>query len=86
MIETLDKATVEKDLTAVRKKILSVILEQIKHKDLSRSEVAFATKMSSSAVGPIMKGCMDKVSTDRLLRIARRLGIKFGSIRFVTDQ
>ena len=80
-----NESIVENDLGAVRKKIISVILEQIKQKDLSRSEVALATRMASSTVGLIMKGSIDKLSTDRLLRIARRLGLKVANLKFATD-
>ena len=86
VIKTLDTRVVEKDLDSVRQKILAVIREQIKQKDLSRSEVAFATRMSSSTVGSIMKGNIDKVSTDRLLRIARRLGLRCSNLKFVVEQ
>jgi predicted XRE-type DNA-binding protein len=86
VIKTLDTGVVEKDLDSVRQKILTVIREQIKQKDFSRSEVAFATRMSSSTVGSIMKGNIDKVSTDRLLRIARRLGLRCSNLKFVVEQ
>ena len=76
VIKDLDQTIVENDLKVFRKKILEVIHEQIKQKDLSRSEVALATRNSSSVIGPIIKGNIDRVSTDRLLRIARRLGLK----------
>ena len=76
VIRDFDKTVVEKDLKAVREKILDTIQAQIKQKDLSRSEVALAARISSSVASPILKGNIERVSTDRLLRIARRLGLK----------
>jgi len=76
VIKQVDPAVANADMGSLRKKILNIIKQQVDQKDLSRSEVAFATRMSSAAIGPILNGNIEKVSTDRLLRMARMLGLK----------
>jgi transcriptional regulator with XRE-family HTH domain len=45
-------------------------------KDLSRAELAMAGRVSRAIAGQIHRGNSDKISTERLLQIARRLGLK----------
>lgn len=59
-----------------RRKIMDSIKQVVNQKDLSRSEFSMATRVSRATAGQIFRGNCEKVSTDRLLRIARRLGLK----------
>jgi predicted XRE-type DNA-binding protein len=52
------------------------IKQIIDQKDLSRAELAMAGRISRAIAGQIHRGNADKISTDRLLRISRRLGLK----------
>jgi predicted XRE-type DNA-binding protein len=83
IIKPVDAAVVEKDIESLRQKILECIREQVVQKDLDRREMAMVTRMTRSVLGPIVRGQIDKVSTDRLLRVAGRLGIR-AKIKLIT--
>ena len=76
VMRPLDQKVIDREMDAVRKKIMESIKQIIDQKDLSRSEIAMTTRTSRAIAGQIFRGDCDKVSTDRLLRIARRLGLK----------
>ena len=63
-------------LEVLRKKIMESIKQIVDQKDLSRSEIAMVARISRAIAGQIFRGNGEKVSTDRLLRIARRMGLK----------
>ena len=76
VIKSVDKSIVERDLLLLREKIVDYIKQQIEQKELSKSEISFATRMPRPLVSLILKGRIEKISTDRLLRVARSLGLK----------
>lgn len=84
VIRQLDPKLVEKDIADLRRKTMESIKQIIDQKDLSRAELAMAARVSRAIAGQIHRGNSDKISTDRLLRIARRLGLK-AKLAFVAD-
>jgi predicted XRE-type DNA-binding protein len=84
IIRQLDQKTVENDLSLLRRKIMESIKQIIDQKDLSRVELAMSARVSRAIAGQIHRGNSDKISTDRLLRIARRVGLK-AKITFAAD-
>jgi predicted XRE-type DNA-binding protein len=66
------------------RKIMDSIKQIIDQKDLSRAELAMSARMSRAIAGQIHRGNSDKIVTDRLLRIARRVGLK-AKITFASD-
>jgi len=84
VMRPLDQKVIDREMDAVRKKIMESIKQIIDQKDLSRSEIAMTTRTSRAIAGQIFRGDCDKVSTDRLLRIARRLGLK-AKIKFEVE-
>ena len=84
VMRPLDQKIIDREMDAVRKKIMESIKQIIDQKDLSRSEIAMTTRTSRAIAGQIFRGDCEKVSTDRLLRIARRLGLK-AKIKFEVE-
>jgi predicted XRE-type DNA-binding protein len=84
VMRPLDQKVIDREMDAVRKKIMESIKQIIDQKDLSRSEIAMTTRTSRAIAGQIFRGDCEKVSTDRLLRIARRLGLK-AKIKFEVE-
>ena len=76
VMRQLDQKLIDKDMEAFRKKIMESIKQIVDQKDLSRSEIAMAARTSRAIAGQIFRGSCEKVSTDRLLRIARQMGLK----------
>ena len=76
LVKPVDPVVVEKDLHNLRFKILESIREVTTQKDFSRSELALVARVPQPLSGKILRGNIEKVSTDRLLRIARRLGLR----------
>lgn len=76
LVKPIDEGTVQKDLDTLRQKTIDAIKEQISQKDYSRAEVAMATKLSRASISTILASNGHKVSTHRLLLVARRLGLK----------
>ena len=76
VLRQLDQKLIDKDMEIFRRKIMESIKQIVDQKDLSRSEIAMAIRASRAIAGQIFRGNCEKVSTDRLLRIARRLGLK----------
>lgn len=76
VIRQLDQKLIDKDMEIFRRKIMESIKQIVDQKDLSRSEIAMAIRASRAIAGQIFRGNCEKISTDRLLRIARRLGLK----------
>jgi len=84
VMRPLDQKVIDREMDAVRKKIMESIKQIIDQKELSRSEIAMTTRTSRAIAGQIFRGDCEKVSTDRLLRIARRLGLK-AKIKFEVE-
>ena len=84
VMRPLDQKVIDREMDAVRKKIMESIKQIIDQKDLSRSEIAMTTRTSRAIAGQIFRGDCEKVSTDRLLRIARRLGLR-AKIKFEVE-
>jgi predicted XRE-type DNA-binding protein len=84
VIKQLDQKIIENDLSLLRRKIMESIKQIIDQKDLSRAELAMVARINRPVAGQIHRGSADKISTDRLLRIARRLGLK-AKISFTAD-
>lgn len=84
IFKQLDPKVIEKDLSHLRRKIMDSIKQVVDQKDLSRAELAMSARVSRAIAGQIHRGNSDKISTDRLLRIARRLGLKV-KITFTPD-
>ena len=76
VIRQIDPDLVEKDLAALRRKIIEGIKMVVDQKDLSRSELVLSGRICRATAGKILRNDPDKISTDRLLRVARRLGLK----------
>ena len=71
-----DKIATEKQLLRTRNKIASAIREHMKNQDMTTTETASATQMARCCIAKIVKGDLSKISLDRLLRIALRLGLE----------
>jgi predicted XRE-type DNA-binding protein len=84
VIKHLDQKIIDNDLSHLRRKIMESIKQIIDQKDLSRAELAMAARINRPVAGQIHRGSGEKISTDRLLRIARRLGLK-AKISFTAD-
>jgi predicted XRE-type DNA-binding protein len=84
IIKQLDPKVVDKDMDSCRQKIMDAIKQVVDQKDLSRSELALAARISRAIAGQVYRGNADKISTDRLMRIARRLGLK-AKVKFVAE-
>ena len=84
IIKSIDPSVVEKDIEVLRRKIIEGIRLVVNQKDLSRAELALAARICRPTVGKILSGNPEKISTDRLLRVARRLGLK-AKIKFMAD-
>ncbi len=76
VLRQIEQAVIDKDLAIFRRKVMESIKQIVDQKDLSRAEIALTTRTSRSIAGQIFRGNCEKISTDRLLRIARRLGLK----------
>ena len=76
VMRPLDPKVIDREMEALRKKIMESIKQIVDQKELSRSEIAMAARISPAIAGQIFRGDCAKVSTDRLLRIARRMGLK----------
>jgi predicted XRE-type DNA-binding protein len=84
VMRPLDQKVIDREMDAIRKKIMESIKQIIDQKELSRSEIAMTTRTSRAIAGQIFRGDCEKISTDRLLRIARRLGLK-AKIKFEVE-
>jgi predicted XRE-type DNA-binding protein len=76
VMRPLDPKVIDREMEAFRKKIMESIKQIVDQKELSRAEIAMAARISRAIAGQIFRGDCAKVSTDRLLRIARRMGLK----------
>lgn len=70
-----DKVATEKQLTKLRNKVASFIREHMKNQDMTTTEAASATQMARCCIAQIVKGDLRKISLDRLVRTALRLGL-----------
>ena len=84
VIKQLDEKIVSKDIETFRIKVLEFINQVTSQLELSKSELALAARISPQIAGKILKNNIDKISTDRLLKIARRLGLK-PKIKFIAE-
>ena len=76
VIKQLDEKVVSMDIENFRIKVLEYIGQIVKQQDLSKSELSLAARVPAQIAGKVLKSNIDKISTDRLLKIARRLGLK----------
>ena len=76
VIKQLDEKTVSKDIDAFRRKVLEFINQVTSQQEISKSELSLAARIPPQIAGQILKNNIDKISTDRLLKIARRIGLK----------
>ena len=84
VVKPIDPKLVERDLANFRRKILEGIKVVIDQNDLARSELSLTARICQVTAGKIYRGDLEKISTDRLLRVARRLGLK-ARVKFVAD-
>ena len=73
---TFDPIATEKLLVRTRNKVASAIREHMKTQDITTTETASATKMARCCIAKIVKGDLKKISLDRLMKTALRLGIE----------
>lgn len=73
---TFDPIITEKLLIRARNKIASAIREHMKNQDMTTTETASATKISRCCIAKIVKGDLKKISLDRLMKTAHRLGVE----------
>ena len=66
----------ESKLKRIRNKIASMIRDHMQDQDMTTTETATATKMARCCIAKIVKNDLSKISLDRLLRTALRLGIE----------
>ena len=71
-----DPAATRKQLYRLRNKVASSIREHMKNQDMTTTETASATKMARCCIAQIAKGDLQKISMDRLLKVALRLGLQ----------
>ena len=76
IIKQIDEKLVTKDVHQVRLKILEYINQVVRQQELSRAELATSARIASQVAGKLLRNDMEKISTDRLLKVARRLGLK----------
>ena len=72
----LHPKVIDRNRDAFQNKFLEPIKQTIDQKDLSRSKIAIVMRIDSAIAGEILRGDCEKVSTDRLFTIARRMGLK----------
>lgn len=84
VIKQLDEKIVIKDVEVFRKKVLEFIIQIASQQELSKSELSLAARIPPQIAGKILKNNIDKISTDRMLKIARRLGLR-PKITFTTE-
>ena len=65
-----------RSLEAILKaQLTSAIIKAIKEENLTHTEVAIKSKLPRTAVTGIISGSLQKVTIDRLLRLAEALGL-----------
>ena len=72
----VDPAETEKARTALRQTLVSAIQGVVSQRRLTHTEASFETRIGRTVITAVLNGNLNKISTDRLLRIANRLGLK----------
>jgi predicted XRE-type DNA-binding protein len=75
---------VERARAGLRQKIVSAIQTTVKQRRMTHTEASFEARMGRTVITNILNGNLQKISTDRLLRIAYRLSLKI-ELKIVSD-
>jgi len=66
----------DKARIAVREILVAGIQEVVKQRRITHTAASFETRVGRTVITAVLNGNLNKISTDRLLRIASRLGLR----------
>lgn len=72
----IDPAAADKARAALREILVTRIRDVVKQRRMTHTAASFDTRVGRTVITAILNGNLNKISTDRLLRIAYRLGLK----------
>ena len=72
---TFNQKVTENKLKRIRSKIASMIRDHMQDQDMTTTETATSTKMARCCIAKIVKNDLSKISLDRLIKTALRLGL-----------
>ena len=72
---TFNQKVTENKLKKIRNKIASMIRDHMQDQDMTTTETATSTKMARCCIAKIVKNDLSKISLDRLIKTALRLGL-----------
>lgn len=62
--------------SAIRQKLVAAIQEVVSERRITHTEASFESRVGRTVMTAILNNNLSKISTDRLIRIAHRLGLK----------
>ena len=66
----------EKARAKIRKNLVSAIKQRVQLRNMSHTEASFEARVGRTVITAILNNNLEKISTDRLIRIAHRIGLK----------
>jgi predicted XRE-type DNA-binding protein len=73
---TLPESDVERCRAAVRQNLVTAIRRVVEARKMSHSEASFEARVGRTVITAILNDNLEKISTDRLIRIVHRLGLR----------
>ena len=73
---TMTESETERKRIAIRQLLVNGIRDVVKQHGMTHGQASFESRMGRTVITAILNGKLEKISTDRLLRIAIRLGLR----------